>query len=140
MNEDEGNILHLSTTPLEGGNNQQFPSLNQVLTTLKSGAWKIGSYKDEGEDFTSGFTGFQLQFTNLTNVSITNGETTFQGNWSAQSLFTTMSITMEFDTDHEFVVLLNEQWVVAEYSETAIVLQEYDDEGISGPRIVLQRI
>lgn len=51
-----------------------------------------------------------------------------------------MSITMEFDTDHEFVVLLNEQWVVAEYSETAIVLQEYDDEGISGPRIVLQRI
>ena len=140
MNEDEGNILHLSTTPLEGGNNQQFPSLNQVLTTLKSGAWKIGSYKDEGEDFTSGFTGFQLQFTNLTNVSITNGETTFQGNWSAQSLFTTMSITMEFYTDHEFVVLLNEQWVVAEYSETAIVLQEYDDEGISGPRIVLQRI
>lgn len=101
---------------------------------------KIGSYKDEGEDFTSDFTGFQLQFTNLTNVSITNGETTFQGNWSAQSLFTTMSITMEFDTDHEFVVLLNEQWVVAEYSETAIVLQEYDDEGISGPRIVLQRI
>ena len=101
---------------------------NEINDLLLSNTWSATAYMEGNTDKTSLFSGYTLHF-NEDNTLLASGTEDFSGNWEVELLDTSRSLSIEFDTDNESFLLLNENWNLNSYEETQISLSRENEEG-----------
>ena len=101
---------------------------NEINDLLLSTSWSVTRYMEGSTDKTSLFSGYTIHF-NIDNTLLASGTEDFTGNWEVELLDTSRSVAIEFDTDIEPFLLLNENWNINSYEETQINLSREMEEG-----------
>lgn len=95
---------------------------------LISTNWVVTVFEEGGIDKTNLFSGYTIHFNqDLTLLAV--GTETLSGNWEVDLLDTSMSVSMEFDTDTEPFILLNEDWTTLGYEQAKINIESEREEG-----------
>lgn len=106
--------------------------LNELLV---SKTWEINSFVDAGTDKTSLFSGYTFFF-NQDRTLLAAGLENFNGGWEVELLDTSRSVSMEFDTDNESFILLNENWTIVNFNQSEIYV-EWESEELGTKRLLL---
>ena len=95
---------------------------NEINDLLLSTSWSVTTYTEGSTDKTSLFSGYTIQF-NEDNTLLASGTEDITGNWEVELLETSKSLSIEFDTDNESFLLLNENWNISTYDLTKITIE-----------------
>ncbi|MEQ8878671.1 MAG: hypothetical protein RLQ12_03520 [Cyclobacteriaceae bacterium] len=101
---------------------------NEINELLFSSAWSVTLFEEESTDKTSLFSGYTFQF-NQDFTLLAQGPETLNGNWEVELQDISRSVSMEFDTDTEPFILLNEDWTIMFYDQTQINFEHENEEG-----------
>ncbi len=93
-----------------------------------SNTWKVTFYEEDGIDKTNVFSGYSIQFKEDFTLLV-SGTQSLNGEWEVELLETTESISIDFATDAEPLLLLNEDWAIVSYDQTQIIVESEGDEG-----------
>ena len=97
----------------------------ELRLIFSSANWRVSFYEEYGSQNTSLFSGYTIQFNEDLTMQ-TQGVEAVEGEWEIELLDTGEAISMEFDTEDQPLVLLNEIWIIIDYNQTQITL-EYQD-------------
>lgn len=101
--------------------------LNELLISKN---WKITFFEESGMDKTSLFSGYTLFF-NQDQTLLAMGIENYNGTWEVELLDASRSVSMDFDTDNESFILLNENWTIINFDQSEISLEwESVEQGI----------
>ena len=120
------------------GNTDPVDSTAAFSAILVNGTWSVVSYQDDAEDKTDDFTGFVLDFIEDGSVKASNGNTEITGSWEeikdgeVRKLVLDFGETMPFD---EFT----EDWVILEFSESKIKLENISGGDGSKSELILEK-
>ena len=90
-----------------------------ILKAMTDGQWVITSFTSNGTDITSDFSAYKFQyFDNYTVNAIKTGVVEKTGTW--QGDVNTMSISANFPSALNPLLLLNGTWLVSDYSWTYV--------------------
>ncbi len=96
---------------------------------LTSGTWKITHFADTTDE-TSSFRSFHLTFNQDFTIEAFTDSETLTGEWEIDLDDDIRIIEIEFDTDEEPLVWLNDEWEIIELNENTLVMQaESEAEG-----------
>jgi len=99
--------------------------IEELRTLFSSNSWQIRFFEEDTEDKTSLFASYIIQFnTNLTLESVSPEIIT--GEWDIELLDFGDGIRIEFDTDNEPLILLNELWFIKNRNGDIIELETTD--------------
>ncbi len=118
---------------------------HEVDTTLITpivleGQWIVASYDTAGNDITSDFEGFTLEFFEDGTMVATDGTDTFEGTWE-EHVEDDLGIELVIEFDGSTLIkMLNDDWDVLEYSETRIELSDEDEVGNDTSVLILERL
>lgn len=102
---------------------------NPDTSFITPGVWRITLYADMTTQ-TSSFTSFLFTFNNDDTIKAFAASDTTAGVWEIDTDSTLSVMEIEFDTEEEPLVWLNEEWEIAEVTEEIIVMQaESEHEG-----------
>jgi len=108
----------------------------QTLSTiLIDGLWFVASYTEDGDDQTTDYNGYQIDFINDGTVIADNG-TPINGTWNAQNGDTELILnfaSMPFD---EF----NDNWDVISISNTQVIIQDISGGGGGTDTLTLEKL
>ena len=102
-------------------------SVTNVQNTVQSGAWRITSFIDSGNDETNHFNGFSFTFATNNVISATNGNATYTGTWSIDDdnsnddSIEDLHFNINFNLTNDFEEL-NEDWNIISRTSTRIEL------------------
>ena len=124
-------LLTFERTPFTGGGS------NTLTEVLSSGTWFVFSYNDSGVDETADYIGYTLNFdaTNGTVVA-TNGSTTNNGTWAAQSSDTIL--LLDFGVQFPFDEF-NDDWDVLTFTENRVELEDISGGGSGTDTLILEK-
>ncbi len=101
----------------------------QDIQSLSSGSWRITLYSDTTDE-TSAFTLFLFEFNPDFTIQAVSGSETFRGTWEPDFEESMKVAEIEFDTDDNSLIWLNEEWEILVLNDEIIILQaESDSEG-----------
>ena len=86
-----------------GPSNNTGAEIQQIQNQVESGAWRITSFIDSGQDETSDFTGYIFNFNSDGTIVATNGSNTESGTWSVSS----SNSNDESNNDIDFNIMFN---------------------------------
>ena len=103
-----------------------------IRDILMAANWKVGSYIDSGDDETSDYNGYTVDFKINSQVVATNGSNTNSGSWSVNG--SGNELTLEFDGSpfDEF----NDEWDIISVQPDRIELRDVSGGG-SGTDILI---
>jgi hypothetical protein len=96
----------------------------ELNSTLTSGTWKVTLYKEDDDDQTSNFTGYNFTFGAADVLTAVNGDNTYTGFWSADDDDSSDDVDLDiaFTAPANFAEL-SEDWDVLERSNTKVRLK-----------------
>ena len=125
-------FLTFSREPFTGGGG------NTLSDFLDDGNWMVASYLDDGDDETSDYAGYTLDFTASNGTVIaTNGSNTNNGTW--QELSSGNKLLLDFGVELPFEEF-NDDWDVLSANETQITLQDVSGGGGGTDTLILEKI
>ncbi len=89
---------------------------------LEDGIWIVASYTDDGEDETSDYNGYEINFNNGGNVFATNGNIINNGTWSVFA--NEGKLNLDFDSQIPFQEFNDNNWNVLSVSSTEVVIKD----------------
>lgn len=109
-------------------------TVEEVVSTVTSGTWRITNYVDSGTNKTANFTEYDFTFGSNNVLTAANGVNTYEGVWSAtndddDSPSNDIDFNILFSTPATFADL-SDDWDVVERTSTKIRL--VDDSGGDG--------
>lgn len=91
-----------------------------ILTAMTDGQWVITNFTTNGTDVTSNFNGYKFQYyDNYTVDAIKNGTLEKTGSWQGDA--NTMSISANFPSAVDPLLLLNGTWHITNSSWTYVI-------------------
>jgi hypothetical protein len=136
IDDDDADYLTFSRPSDGGGGGDDTSGLSAALI---EGSWRVASYVDSGENETSVYSGFALDFRQDGTVIATRGGSSTTGSWSAILDGSAEKLRLDFGDDDPLDEL-NEDWRVASYSATRVALRDDDDDGGVGDTLILEKI
>lgn len=91
-----------------------------LYQTLTKAAWTVSAFTVEDESFTSEFDGLVMEFEQDWSLAAIFESTDLDGEWELE-LDLELIVALELATDDEFLVLLNDEWIVSEYSASEVI-------------------
>lgn len=102
----------------------------QKIEMLTQAAWKITHFSDTTDE-TSAFTSFLIDFKPDSIIQAVSDSETFYGTWEPDFYSSMKTIEIEFDSDEEPLVWLNDEWEISVLNNDIISMQaESDSDGI----------
>ena len=99
----------------------------ELRMLFKSTDWEVSFYESDSVENTSLFSGYTLRFNEDMTLQ-SQGAEVVEGEWDIELSDTAKSVSIEFDTEEEPLVLLNENWTITEHTQTQITLEYQDPE------------
>jgi len=106
-----------------------------IVSGMKSGTWRVTDYRDNGDDETNHFTGFNFTFANGNVLTASDGVETFTGAWTITNFKTdddtpnnNVDFNIFFSAPADFEDI-SDDWDIVSSTATKIVLT---DNGSSG--------
>ena len=94
-----------------------------IIKSMSDGQWVVTSFKDNGTDKTSDFSGYKFQYhTNKTVDAIKNGVLELRGNWDGNALEKTTWAS--FPGTSLPLTLLNGSWKISNNTWTYVVASQ----------------
>jgi exonuclease III len=92
---------------------------NAIMEAMTDGLWVVTSFTSNGTDITSDFASYKFQyFNNYTVNAIKNGTVEETGTWMGD--INTMTISANFSSAGDPILLLNGTWTVTDNSWTYV--------------------
>ena len=101
----------------------------ELRMIFTSSDWRVSFYEEEGDENTLLFSGYTIQF-NEDYTLRSQGVEVVVGDWDLDLDEGEEAVSIEFDTDTEPLVLLNEYWLILDHDQTQIDLEYRDHEDI----------
>lgn len=103
--------------------------VNQLISTVNNGTWRVTNFVENGNDETNHFTGYIFSFGDNSVLIASNGTNTHQGTWSVtnsnsnddSSSSSDVDFNIEFTTPDDFADLTDD-WDLQERTSTTIKL------------------
>lgn len=83
---------------------------NAVLSIMTNGLWYVSGYKQNDTDITASFSGYLFKFDANNTVTGTKGNSSAQGQWSAN--IASRTIVANFPGAGDPLALLNKTWTI----------------------------
>ena len=110
----------------------------EVDSVLTDGLWQVASYLDDGDNETSDFDGYQLDFKIDGSVTAANSSNTISGTWSTKSGGT--ELALDFNNNIPMNELNDDDWEVISVSASRIELQDVSGGGGGTDKLVLEKL
>lgn len=102
----------------------------ELIDLLIAKDWHVSSFEEGGMDKTDIYSGYKIQF-NQDFTMLATGEDAINGEWEVELMDASRSVSIEFDTDIESFLNLNENWEILSFGQTEITLErETEEQGI----------
>ncbi|WP_417871891.1 hypothetical protein [Winogradskyella sp.] len=131
----------------DGNNQDNSQEIALIQTTVESGDWIVTSYIDSGTDETNDFNGYTFTFGTNGSLTATNGNTTYNGNWSVTDSNSNddspdsdidFNISFPVPDDHDFDDL-NDDWDIINHSNNMISLRDVSGGDGSVDTLIFER-
>lgn len=91
--------------------------------TVQQGNWRVTFFEEDGNNETSHFSGYQLEFNNNGTVVASGNGSDINGNWSTGSDDSHVKLVLDFGASTPFDEL-NDDWHVINQSENKIQMED----------------
>ena len=107
-----------------------------IRDVLIASNWKVASYIDSGDDETSDYNGYTVDFKINDEVTATNGSNTNSGSWSVNSAGSELTMNFNGSPFDEF----NDDWDIISVLPTRIELRDVSGGGSGTDILILEKI
>ncbi len=112
---------------------------NELVDILKEGLWIVANYNNEGEDFTSNYNEFLLDFKTEFILTATKGGDIVNGTWSVVNDSGTLKLELDFGEVIPFDEF-NEDWLVVDITTIRVEVNNLDNSGVEESNLVFERM
>ncbi len=108
----------------DDSNSNNNSTIVQLETSIKSGAWRVSSFVEDGNNQTHHFTGYAFTFSENGTVSATNGTNTVSGTWTTSSSSSSGSkFILNFNASSGPFEEISEDWRIENVTSVLIDLK-----------------
>lgn len=111
----------------------------ELVDILNEGNWFVASYIDEGENKTSDYNDFVLDFKENFTVTATKGEDVVSGTWTVFYDDEKLKLELDFGEIDAFEEL-NEDWLAVDIQNARVEVHNLDDSGNEESNLVFERL
>jgi len=130
----ETNYLTLDRTPTICEDENTY--LEQVLL---DGEWLVASYLHDGENETSDYDGYIIEFFNEGIVKVNYNNNLFYGTWDVNGNTNNLSLVLDFENEFPFDEF-NDDWDVLDVQENRVELEDVSGGGGGTDTLVFEKI
>jgi hypothetical protein len=128
-----------SFTSCKKDDNSPSPSSTSVLnSTIQQGNWRITNLNDSGNDETSDFSGYAIQFNSNGTIIATKSGSTINGTWNSVIDDSKLKLVLLFSAipfDH-----LNDDWHVIQQNSSIIKLEDVSGGGSGTDYLTFEKL
>ena len=112
---------------------------NNLVDILNEGDWEIANFNDEGENKTSDYEGFVLDFKENFTLTATKDDENIQGTWDIINEDGVLKLELDFNDVDPFDEL-EEDWIVVEIKTNRVEVNNLDNSGEEEMNLVFEHI
>lgn len=122
--------------------------INEIKSLVVSGSWMVASYKEDGIDQTSNFSGYGFTFNSEGVLGAANGSTSISGAWSIVSDSSSSNDDSSSNDNVDFNIFftspanfeeISEDWQIVSYSSSRIELKHVSGGDSSIDRLIFEK-
>ena len=111
----------------------------ELINILSEGTWLVANFNYEGQNETTNYNDFVIDFKNNSLVTVTKGDNTIEGSWSVFYEDEKLELELNFGENMPFDKF-NENWLAVDIKNTRVEVNNLDDSGNEESNLVFERI